>query len=694
MLRNLNLRKSYRSDQHNLITDFYIPCFLNSTFYQRAVGFYSSNSLAAAAKGLHVFLKSGGEMQLIASPYLSKEDIDNIKAGYILRREAEEKSLEIALDGEFELLVEERLNLLARLIEQSRLDVKIAIVNDHKRFGIYHEKLGIFFDGDDFVAFTGSPNESESGLVNNFENIDVFCSWRHEDEERANEKRINFQRLWDDQTKLLTVYPFTEAARRSLLKKRKDAIMDKDPEEYYENDTIIVPKGCPKFPVDIKLRLYQRDAIDRWFNAGGRGIFKMATGSGKTITSLSVVERCYAEHNLQAVIILAPYRHLVTQWSRECSRFGLQPLCCYENRGNWINLLQAKLYGFRSGTQQFLTVITTNSTFSTPAFQSLIDFFPTETMVIGDEAHNLGAGKLLNSLPEKIRKRLALSATPERWFDEIGTEGLFHYFGPVLKEFTLKDALMEKALVPYRYFPLFVNLTDEEAERYVDISRQIARAHGNNTSNPENSHSLGSLLSQRSRLIGAAQNKLPLLRELMADKLNTSHTLFYCGDGIVEEELTQETKRQIEAVSKLLGYDLGYRVDTYTAETPLSEREELRLNFDSGELQGLVAIRCLDEGVDIPSIKTAIILASSSNPRQFIQRRGRVLRKYPGKTEAVIYDMIVLPPEGKEIHLESEKTLLKNEFRRYMEFAELAVNAGEVRGILSEKLERYDMLDI
>lgn len=689
MLRKLRFQKSYRSDRNDICNDFFLPCFQNSTVYQRSVGFFSSSILSVLSNSLRNFINKGGKIQLITSPFLSNEDIRSMIKGYILKKTKSYHHLTRPISIDEDLFFDERSRLLEEMIANSILDIKIAIKNNNKH-GMYHEKIGIFHDGQDFVAFTGSLNESESALIHNFESIDVYCSWLPDDCDRAFEKKLWFKQLWNYESKKVNVFPFNEAIRRSLIKiRRGNNIMTEAPYEKYK-----VPDGCPKLPESIILRSYQRDAIDKWFSSGMKGTFKMATGSGKTITSLAVVERCYAEYGLKAVIIVVPYRHLVSQWARESGKFGLEPLTCFENRSNWINLLQAKLYGINSGSVDFLTVITTNSTFSTDAFQAMIDFFPSETLIIGDEAHNLGSTKLLNLLPQKITKRLALSATPERWFDEKGTEGLLQYFGPILKEFTLKDALDEGALVPYKYHPIFVDLTDDEAELYIDISRKIAKVIGNRSENPEISRAAEALLIQRSRLIASAKNKLKKLKELMINRLDTSHTLIYCGDGTVEEPISTETIRQIDAVTRILGYELGYRVDMYTAETPLYEREDLREKFDSGELQGLVAIRCLDEGVDIPSIQTAVILASSSNPRQFIQRRGRVLRKYPGKKEAVIFDMIVLPPNKIGELLDSEKRLVANEVKRYLEFAELALNAGEVRGMLIEKLNEYSMLDI
>lgn len=453
-------------------------------------------------------------------------------------------------------------------------------------------------------------------------------------------------------------------------------------------------RGCPKIPPFIQLRQYQQQAVASWFANNGRGTLKMATGAGKTITALAIACELYQKIGLQVLLVVCPYRHLVSQWARECEKFNLQPILAFENVHTWQSQLATALYNLRSGNQ-FLTVITTNSTLM-GGLQSQLKYFPAKTLIVGDEVHNLGAPRLEQSLPRTVGLRLGLSATPERYFDRQGTQFLLNYFGSVLQpEFTLADAIAQGALVHYLYYPILVELTEAEAYAYARLTTRIgwALAAEENGAAADNDV-LNSLLMQRARLIGAAANKLQALRQLMAKRLHTHHTLFYCGDGSVEGALSAESNRQLTAVVKMLGAELGYRVNTYTAETPLTQREELRRQFEQGELQGLVAIRCLDEGIDIPAIETAVILASSSNPRQFVQRRGRILRPYPGKERATLFDMIVMPPQLDRQTWEVERNLLRKELRRFVEFADLADNAGEARAKLLMLQKQYNLLDL
>ncbi len=462
-------------------------------------------------------------------------------------------------------------------------------------------------------------------------------------------------------------------------------------------------------PPTLQLRQYQQEAVANWFANNGRGTLKMATGSGKTITALAIATELYQKINLQVLLVICPYCHLVNQWARESEKFGLKPILAFDSAHSWQNKLAAGLYEVRSSarasltgdslrdscvSRAFLTIITTNATLMGDSLRSQLRYLPEKTLIIGDEVHNLGAPRLGQSLPRNIGLRLALSATPERHFDEQGTESILDYFGPVLQpELTLADAIRQKALVHYLYYPILVELTEAETRKYSYLTKKIGWALSGDEK-AENNDALTPLLMQRARLIGAAANKLTALRELMSNRLDTAHTLFYCGDGSVEGATRKNNNRQLTETAKLLGSELGYRVNTYTAATPSEERERLRLQFESGELQGLVAIRCLDEGVDIPAIRNAVILASSSNPRQFIQRRGRILRPHPGKERATLFDMIVLPPDLGRETIEVERNLLRKELRRFLEFADLADNAGEARVKLLQLQRRYGLLDI
>lgn len=707
MLRETQVGPRYRSDTHNLLRDFYVPCLRSSTGYDRAVGFFSSYALSTAAAGLPDFIRGRGRMRLVASPELSPEDVGAIEAGYRSRDSVVEEALARALQrDDFPDPVRERLGFLGWMVAEGALEIKIALVIQDEGVGIYHEKIGLFSDQTDFVAFEGSANESRGGLVANFETVTVFRSWVPADHERLDFVASDFDRLWENTTDNLAVFDFPEAAERALLRLRPGQKPHADPEFGTTEHSLQPRRGrAPVAPPSLRLRNYQEDGITAWFQAGGRGIFAMATGTGKTVTALSLGVRL-AEAARQAdgalfVLVLCPYQHLVTQWTDQAKAFRMNPILCFRSRDVWYDPLATAVADVSRGYLDFALAIATNATFQRDSFQQILGRVPAHTLLIADEVHNLGAARIRDQLPEQVRYRLGLSATPQRWLDEEGTHALGTYFGETVYELDLEEAIRLGALAPYEYYPVTVDLTDDELDAYLDLTEQIARAAGageidwsDETSNPQ----LKQLLIKRARLLASAQNKLFVLEELMRSRRDSAYNLVYCGDGRVEDAASGDEVRQVDAVVRLLGRELGMSVNSYTAETSVEERKDLRGRFADGKLQALVAIRCLDEGVDIPETRHAFILASSSNPRQFIQRRGRVLRLSPetGKTRAMLWDFVAIPPadviSGELRRI--DRRLVEGELRRVALFARAALNGPQAMGALGELRDRYDLLHI
>ncbi|UTG82724.1 DEAD/DEAH box helicase family protein [Bacillus paranthracis] len=702
-LSTLVLNEEYRSDKCNLVNEFYVPCLSNSVIYKRSVGYFTSQSLAMVAKGLIQLINNGGRLQLIASPKLEEKDIEAIELGYEARKDIITKVLLRQLDNIEENIIKQRLGFLAKLIAEDRLDFKIAVPKDRIQKGIYHEKLGVFEDDlGNIVAFSGSANETEGGLVRNFEQIDVFCSWKKADAKRANSKKLNFEELWKDNTNNLQIMNFTSAIRAKLIKFKQYA-PSIDPDVVYQgrNNVEILNKRLekkPALPKDLHLRDYQKDAIKSWFLNDGSGIYEMATGTGKTITALATGVILYQKISELALIIVCPYAHLVEQWAKEAKIFNFDPVLAYDSKKLWINILNQKIVSYNIGNSSNLCVITTNKTFISPSFQESIRKIKKSSMLIVDEAHHLGAKKSIENLSEDINYRLAISATPYRWMDSIGTQKIMEYFAPgVIFSFGLEKAI-GVFLTEYYYYPHIVTLTYEESERYYELSKRIARYNNYQTSNLEIDLSteqfLKRLLIKRAKLIGRAVNKTKLLYTILKEKANSKYNIFYCGDETVDGV------RQIEEVTKMLGNDLGMRVQTFTSKESNEERKRILGEFENGDLQGLVAIKCLDEGIDIPITETAYILASSTNPREFIQRRGRVLRKHPNKKYSYIHDFIVIPRGLDEVEKEKpetfniERALIRKELKRVDEFARLSRNAPEARMMVLEIKKKYNLLDL
>ncbi len=598
-----------------------------------------------------------------------------------------------------------RAPLTAWLVASGNLDVRIAIRDSAYANHIYHEKLGLFGDQEgSWVAFCGSANESLAGLEGNFESVDVFRSWTPEERKRLDQKLRSFDRLWANDTEGVEVLSFAEAATRGLLKARPERQTGPESTAPEETSPVYADVGplpgleeVLLIPVDLHLRDHQVRAVRLWFGNNGRGILDMATGSGKTITALTIATKLYEWANAPLlIVIVCPFLHLCAQWIEEARRFGLDPLLCALDRNLWFETLSTRLYNLGSGTRRIASVVVSNATLATPAFQTLLSRSPPQSLFIADEVHNVGAPDLRTALPQNIVFRLGLSATPKRPHDPVGTEAIRSYFGEPVIRYTLREALRDEVLCQYRYVPVLVRLQDDELDTYLQLTRRIGQVMGTSAVG-ESSAYLEMLLLQRARLLASARGKIPALVERLSPLKETTHNLIYCGDGSVEGEVDASIIRQIDAVVRALGRDVGMAVAKYVADTPLTRRHILRKRFAEGSIQGLIAIRCLDEGVDIPETRRAFILASSTNPRQFIQRRGRILRRAPGKSMADIYDFIVEPSteelDSSATIFPTVRNLFRRELSRILEFAGLAVNGPEALQTLLPLRDKLHLLD-
>jgi len=436
----------------------------------------------------------------------------------------------------------------------------------------------------------------------------------------------------------------------------------------------------------LEPRDYQTAAVETWMQKKGQGVLHMATGTGKTITSLLAATRlAELQDDRLALIVAAPYQHLVDQWVSDLNAFGVTPLRAYQSRTSWTDDVAGQFSEFTTGARDVVAVATTHATFGSDHFQELVNRLDgTQTLLIADEVHHLGAPHLREHFPQGIRARLGLSATPHRWYDDDGTEAIMDYFtNGVVFEFGLEEAIKQGYLCEYYYVPHIVDLTADEAEEYLALSRAIGKRMGSvsgdiGDADLQADEQLQQLLFKRARLIGTAENKLATLQSLIQRSGEIHHTLVYCSDGKIEAE-GEATKRQLDAVTEMLGKDLGLKTHKFTYEEDQKTRERLLNEFEEGTLDALVAIRCLDEGVDVPATETAFVLASSSNPRQFVQRRGRILRPHPSKDHAIIHDFIVAPPSDVRLGesdsvFNLERRLVQKELQRASTFAKSAKN--------------------
>ena len=716
-LRDIEIKNEYRSLIDNVAKDFYIPLLKQAILYKRAVGWFSSTALIEISKGLMGLVKNGGIIQLITSPRLSEEDISAIKRGYELRHKIIENALIRELHEPISEFDKKRLNLLANLITDGVLDIKIALTETEQKgtYGMYHEKMGIIQDADgNKVAFSGSMNESAVAMLVNYETIDVFCSW-NDDENRIAAKENAFTSIWNNTEPNIETIEFPKL-KKEIIERFKISKIDykHDTKEYLDEEPIhkIKTTCTVAIPSHVKLHEYQTEAIDEWERKDFRGIFDMATGTGKTFTGLGALVRlCDAVEGNLAVIIVCPYQHLVEQWVEDIEIFNIKPIIGYSSSSqkNWYKDLEDAIRDqkLKVRNRKFICFICTNATFALNKVQQTFSKIRSDILLVVDEAHNFGAKRLSDLLLNRYNYRLALSATLERHNDEEGTARLYNFFGEKCINYPLERAIDEGKLTRYKYFPILTTLSEPELAEYSQLSYEISKYMIFDKSGKRKLSEKGKRLAlKRARLVGGATDKIAQLENYIQPYIKDKHILVYCGattilpDNKDYSDTSDEDIRQIDAVTDLLGNKLGMNVAQFTSREDVQKRETLKEVFAAGDtMQVLVAIKCLDEGVNIPKIKTAFILASTTNPKEYIQRRGRVLRLAEGKEIAEIYDFLAMPRPLDGVQsltdeqLKRELTLVKNELCRAEEFARLAINMMQAENVIKQVKEAYSIND-
>ncbi|MGD0202847.1 MAG: DEAD/DEAH box helicase family protein [Candidatus Bathyarchaeia archaeon] len=683
-LQDLILKNAYDSDTDNVLTDFYIPALANSILYDRLTGFFSSTTLAAAAKGIVGLMKNGGSIRLITGAVFQEQDIKAIKEAINTPEKIIEQFMLKEIDNLEEGFIKDHVKALGWLVAKGKLNIKIAFVLDDQGFptdvksssrsGIFHQKVGILEDKEgNKLSFSGSDNETINGWQQNIEEFKVFRNWVEAEKEYFESDLLKFQKFWAGTARRTKIIGLPKAVQEELIKIAPSTFEELDLDKWIRKNK----------PVSIELRDYQKKAVDCWVENGHRGIFEMATGTGKTFTALACLNTTFSTEKKLIVIISSPFIHLSEQWIREIERFGLtsEITLCDSDQANWKNGLVDNILDVENGVVDRLIILTTHNTFSSEDFIDIIEKSKKRApdqrfFLIIDEVHGIGAPIRQKGLIEEYDFRLGLSATPKRWFDTIGTDKLFAYFGDVVYSFSLENAIKAGFLTPYIYKPYFTTLTNEELQQYELETRKLVKTYYHSKDDNEKNDIFTLLCIKRQKIIRNANNKFSIFKDILTEIKEVKHCLVYCSPqqirdvqkilnsvGIVQHKFTQEEGTKSE--NRFKG---------------LSERDVLIERFSEGTYQALVSMKCLDEGVDIPPARIAIMLDNSGNPREYIQRRGRVLRKFAGKEKATIYDIIVepvlkaqVPEQLKDI----ERKIIKKELQRYREFSQSAENAEE-----------------
>lgn len=659
---SLHIEKSYiNQGDYNLVNNLICPALKLSVLYRRSVGFFSSNVLSLILNSIPEFIKNNGKIQMIVSPMLSKEDIETITLGYQTKEQVVNRSFFSEFNEELVKLSDDNLDALYQLIVRGVLDFKIATLRD--KTGMYHDKLGILTDKEgNHIVFYGSANSSLNGYQNNYEKVRVVKSWASEDKESIQDEIEEFDNLWKNRNEYVEVFDFMESIKNSVLQEveHRKTNPNKEPIELYD---------------------YQKEAIGKWVNNGYRGFYVMATGTGKTWTAIYSAKELYKQNKVLTVIA-APYKHLVKQWAEDVQKVYRNATIILISSENplWYSEARQAIISQQYDENKQVILITTIKSFYSERFAHVIEMSSKDKLLIVDEAH-----RFINR-PENLHQiykyMLGLSATPVNGKNNESGIDIVNFFGGQVFYLPIEVALDKNFLVKYNYHPIFVDATEEEEKKFNNISAQMAACFKNGALTDKDRFL--KCARARIRLIAMAEEKTEKIDELINTVKIKDHFIVYCGDGRLYDTDNEEI-RHIQFVKKRID-KLGLKASQFTATEDINRRMELVDMFNEDEIDALVAIRCLDEGINIPSIKSALILASNDDYREFVQRRGRILRKYKkaNKQSADIYDVVVLPST------ETPKLALI-ELRRFYEYARLSTNKDEQIKKLEELLANYGL---
>lgn len=724
---------TYRPGEYNSPEKFFNDGLENSNEFDLQLGYFSSATISVLADGFATFISKGGKMRLVINHIVSTEDKNAIskglKGGFINCFDLTDFA---QLRKTFDEYTQQFFECLAFLIYNKRIDIRI--IKPRNKKGISHTKTGQFRDGDSVTSFTGSANFTISGLFNNLEEIKID---RSDSLDVMTRKRIESQREEFDCIMDGTKRNIEYLSPENLISAIKTNYGDKDIEELLDveaklrkikhdkkvqelkrQDSLVsepIEEILPCFPFPSGPRDYQQLAFDNWKNNGQKGLFAMATGTGKTITSLNCLLEIYKRKGYYKAIILVPTITLVNQWEQECRKFRFSNIIkVYSKNLVWRDEVERvhfnEKYKSDKDPEVSYIIISTYASYSREkVFNVLNGFDKRRVLMIADECHNMGSGSLVKRLKEiPYLRRIGLSATPERQFDENGNNKLRKFFGSeehYTYEYSMKEAIDKGVLCRYMYYPHIVKLTSDEMDAYLELSEKISRYFNYNTcSFDEQDEMLKRLLLARKRIIHKAVNKLAMFKEIIQkrfeEKGNLKYSLIYVPEGNRPDYLdsaddfdhTEEIADDNDAEHLINQYTLAVtEIDrSVTVRKFVSgqqDREEILSDFAAGKLHVLTSMKCLDEGVDVPRSELAIFCSSTGNPRQFIQRRGRVLRTHKDKKMAELHDLVVVPevsPNSNSYRM--EQSLLRGELARVNNFALLSENSSysemELRGVL------------
>lgn len=669
--KDIIIKSSYNSDEDDLIKDFFESVLSETKVYKRVAAYFSSSSFKVLSKGLSHLLWSEGNMSLLVAELINEEDFGAIRDG-VSNPEKIVESLFLDKEEELlELMKNANAKALGYLLATNRLSVKFVLTSKPQR--IFHLKFGIFYDElGNKISFSGSINETLSAYEANIEEFKVFKSWVEGENKYIESDEQRFNTLFEGEVRNQDYY--VTDLPKEVRKILTSAVDQKETHVQHQSSE------------SVKLRDYQNSAIEAWEKAKYKGIVQMATGTGKTVVALKCMEQLLKNSSKDKVmfVIGAPTLSLLAQWKSSLQRYFASGDILSTSLGR--NELYDRIKRFESSDDNYMILLGTYLSLNKPwLINELLEPVKEKVALIADEVHWIGSTELRKAMRDEYPFRLGLTATPMRHFDEEGTEKLLQYFNGIVYKYTIKRAIEEGYLTPYDYQLFEARLSKDELRKYAKMTRSVLGMPRGGEEAKLTEDKINVLLSQRARIIKKTKDKLrainAVLRDLQErDKLK--NLIIYFEDNSQIEEFMEEIfPLYSDKIFRVISGD-----DDDAALSKLIE------NFSNGSIDCIVGMRLLDEGIDIPSAERAIFVSSSTNPKQFIQRRGRILRLHKDKPKAEIYDIFVLVDHSglkDDLAIRIEKNIVKTELKRICMFGTNATNKSEFLseiGALGDKL--------
>lgn len=719
--RDIPFPKSYRysSDSEHIPLEFYEEAFPIAKEIDLLLGYFSSNAIRVLSKSFAEFILNDGKMRIITNHVYSLKDYQELIEVSILKDE--DKIIDIFSDLEYladalSSHSQHFFDCLKYLLKNNKLEILPVKFNN---VDLAHCKRMILFDGKDYISTEGSINFTLPALLKNSESFQVETQWNGKVScQRIKEEIENFDKIF---SKKHTSYQYinpedievviNSLGREKDIKDLFDDSLNLTNDNYNQKVSKILQKkkqrfqekldkieNTPKFPFSEGPRDYQLEAYVNWKQQYYSGVFAMATGTGKTITSLNCVLNEYSKDGYYRVIILVPSIALLDQWEKEVKEFHFNNILKVGGGNNWEKDLANYASNFSWGVKKDLVIISTYGSFVLDRFQSVFQKIQLDFILIADEAHNMGANNIQSKLGKiQVKKKIGLSATPKRIYDPEGTFAIDDFFKdepPYTYNFGMEKALDQGFLAQYKYFPLIVELTDTEFEEYTEISKKLLKFFDFEKGKFKDDPIVEILLLKRKSIIHKAHNKIDLFSDIIGELIKAKKDKYifaYIPEGFTNNSDGESVKLLNEFLKRTNRDYPNIKMNSYTSED--QNLNDIIRGFEEGKIDLLFAMKMLDEGVDIPRAEVGIFASSTGNPRQFIQRRGRLLRKHKDKTYATIYDMVVIPKLHNEIGelFNIEKNLVRNELNRVAYFASLAMNFYDSKETLNTVCKKYEL---